>query len=226
MNKQKWRRRLHRVGWWFSPPRCPLCQRVVAPFARCKECLPEQRKLQMPEGKCSLSVEGVENILCFWQYKDLIRHGILQMKFQKMPWQAENFVLLILSHKGAYTFIRQFDIIVPVPSRKRKLHGRGYDVPRLLAQAISMAVGIPVAPKGTLVKIKDTPRQVGLDGEQRRKNLQDAFSVKNATPLLEKRVLIVDDVVTTGTTAKEVAKALHKAGVDHVGLWVLAQAEP
>lgn len=217
-NKKNWK-------FWFAPARCPLCQQVVVAFERCQHCRTIEHELSLQEAKPSISVQRVDAIFCPWKYKKQIRHSILQMKFEDKPWLAENFILLLLTQKPAYTFFKEFDIILWVPSTKKKTKQRGYDLPFLLAKAIGRYTGIPLAPKGTLIKVRETLPQVELDSHQRRNNLTDAFAVQNSDIIFGKKVLLVDDVLTTGTTAQENAFALYQGGASRIGLVVLAQAE-
>lgn len=218
LNKQNWK-------FWFSPARCPLCQQVVIAFQSCNRCTRVEKQLSLQNCQPSITVQRVDTIFCPWQYKNQIRHGILQMKFENMPWLAENFILLLLTKKAAYTFFREFDIILWVPSTKKKIKQRGYDVPFLLAKAISCYTGIPLAQKGVLIKVKETIAQVELDSKQRKNNVIDAFAVQDSDAIFGKKVLLVDDVLTTGTTAQENAFALYQSGASRIGLLVLAQAE-
>ena len=102
------------------------------------------------------------------------------------------------------------DVLVPVPSGRGERRSRGYDVPLMLARALGRELGLPVMQ--ALGKIRETPRQMALSGGERRKNLQNAFSARPDAPLEGKRILLVDDVLTTGSTLNECAKALRAAG--------------
>lgn len=225
MNCTKWEQLLWKAGWWFAPPRCPICQNVVLPFTVCEDCQVAEKRLRKREPSSANMPQPIDAGFCRWNYKDEIRHAIVQMKFSAMPYQAENLILLLCCDGRAYTFIKQFDIIVPIPSTEQKRKSRGYDVPLLLAKSLHKTTKIPLAPQGTLIKIKETPDQVGLTAQQRRDNLKNAFCVQNSTELKDKKVLLVDDVMTTGTTLKEAAKEMKKAGAIFVGALVLAQTE-
>ncbi len=223
MNREQWEQWFWKIGWWFAPPRCPICQNVVLPFTICQDCQTVEKRLRKRDSVLSGLPNQIDAGFCRWNYKDEIRHAIVQMKFFAMPYQAENFILLLCCDESAYTFIKQFDIIVPIPSTPKKQKSRGYDVPFLLAKSLCRAARVPLAAQGTLLKVKETPDQVGLSGQQRQNNLKNAFRVQNSTELQNKKVLLVDDVTTTGTTLKEAAKELKKSGAIFVGALVLAQ---
>lgn len=220
MTAEQARLRLHRMGWWLAPPRCPVCGRPVLPAQLCPDCAVLLGPLEL--GERASPPWGVDRLWCGWRYRDPVQAAILQMKFGHRPALAENLVLAMFSRRDFYTFAAEFDIIIPVPSTAKERRGRGYDVPRLLGQGIWAAAGLPLAPAQTLQKIRQTRRQVELDGEQRRKNLHGAFAAEPSRLVEGRAVLLVDDVTTTGSTLAEAARALRQAGAQRVGAVTLA----
>jgi len=116
----------------------------------------------------------------------------------------------------------QSDMIVPVPLHRRRLRQRGFNQAALLAYELSAEVDLPVD-HTTLVRHRATASQVGLDFEQRRSNVQDAFECTTGR-LAERHVLLIDDVYTTGSTLEACAVALHAGGVRSVRALTLARA--
>ena len=110
--------------------------------------------------------------------------------------------------------------LIPVPLHRHRLAARGYNQAGLLAHWLGQALALPVYNNLT-ARLKSTPPQSGLSAHARRRNLRQAFSAKLPTNL--KRIAIVDDVVTTGTTASLLAKALTRAGAEEVHLWAIAR---
>ena len=115
----------------------------------------------------------------------------------------------------------RFDAVVPVPSTRRELRERGYDVPLLMAREIASALEIPLW-NDILIKSGETRRQHTLSKEERRENLKNVFAVQDAQRLRRKRILLCDDVSTTGTTLEECARPLKRAGAAEVWGVVLA----
>lgn len=111
--------------------------------------------------------------------------------------------------------------LVPVPLAPRRLRERGYNQSALLAAAVGEQLGVRVA-HDWLQRIRETPPQSGLDGAERRRNLRGAFQCP--TRLDGQRVILIDDVMTTGTTLAEAAKVLLSAGAVEVRAWVVARA--
>lgn len=112
------------------------------------------------------------------------------------------------------------DVIIPVPMTKSSLLKRGFNQSLLIAKEVSIIKGIPLD-IDSLQKAKETLPQVGLRAEERVKNLKNVFSLKG--DLRGKRVLLVDDVMTTGATLRECSKTLLKAGAIEVKGLVLAR---
>ncbi len=109
------------------------------------------------------------------------------------------------------------DILVPVPLHKIRLRERGYNQSELIAKGVSNATGIKVI-KNLLVRTRNTETQTKLNLEERKENVKDAFFVngKYKSFVIDKKVIIVDDVITTGSTINECAKALAQAGASKV----------
>ncbi|MBB1268819.1 ComF family protein [Shewanella sp. SR44-3] len=112
-------------------------------------------------------------------------------------------------------------VLLPVPLHPQRLKQRGFNQAWLIAKEISVQLNIPLD-ANVLKRVADTQPQAGMTGKQRRKNCHKAFELTNDIPY--QRVALVDDVLTTGTTANEIAKLLNKQGV-YVDVWCLARAE-
>jgi ComF family protein len=118
---------------------------------------------------------------------------------------------------------RDVDLVVPVPLHPRRLIERGYDQAALLAAPIARRLGVPFAPRA-VVRIRETPPQASLDREARIANVAAAFrcASTSASRVEGSRVLLVDDVRTTGATLAACARTLHEAGARAVLTLVLA----
>ena len=115
-------------------------------------------------------------------------------------------------------------VIVPVPLHRRRLWWRRYNQSALLAQAIAAAAGKPLA-QGALIRVRPTLQQVGLSADQRDRNVRGAFQVPVAEKIVVagRRVVLVDDVYTTGATVKAATRALLRAGAAAVDVLVFAR---
>jgi len=110
---------------------------------------------------------------------------------------------------------REVDAIVPVPLHPRKQRHREFNQAEYLADALSRVFDVPSV-KGAVRRVHDTPTQTKLDAEARARNLRGAFAVRDATVLKGKRLVLLDDVFTTGATLNSCAKVLQLAGAKEV----------
>jgi ComF family protein len=113
-------------------------------------------------------------------------------------------------------------LILPVPLHRRRLRERGYNQALEMARPLARSLGIPCRHE-VLLRTRHTDAQTALDAVQRRRNLRDAFAVRN-NAVLPSHVAILDDVFTTGATLAECAATLKRAGVARVDVWALARA--
>lgn len=116
---------------------------------------------------------------------------------------------------------RDVDCLLPVPLHPRRLARRGFNQSMEIAWSAARRLALPVEPR-LAIRGSDTRPQVGLTPAERRDNLEGAFAVPGSARGL--RIAIVDDVITTGSTVTELARALHRAGAASVDAWCVARA--
>ena len=119
---------------------------------------------------------------------------------------------------------KEWDWIVPVPLHEVRLRERGYNQAERLATGLSAVTGITLNNR-LLRRVKATQTQTVLNRRERMQNMAAAFRILPGVGIVGKRVLIVDDVLTTGATTSGCAKALRRAGVRSVGVWTLARGQ-
>ncbi|HWQ55631.1 MAG TPA: ComF family protein [Bryobacteraceae bacterium] len=118
---------------------------------------------------------------------------------------------------------QRFDLVVPVPLHWRRRWSRGFNQSELLAQDMARRCGIPV--QNIVRRTRATDVQAGLSNSRRRRNVADAFRVKAREAVAGRRILLVDDVMTTGATASACAAVLKRAGAKSVALLALARVD-
>ena len=133
-------------------------------------------------------------------------------------------ILLAEFAKGWWKGNKDDHLIVPVPLSPKRLRQRGFNQSLFLAKHVARATGIPVDYM-SLRRSKDTQPQSLLKRDDRKKNVKNAFTVLGSG-LKGKKVILVDDVATTGSTLNECAKALSKSGAKEVQCMVLARTDP
>ncbi|MDW8222218.1 MAG: ComF family protein [Gemmatales bacterium] len=241
-----WGRRLWRECWegvWelVFPPRCWLCQQLTeAEWGLCQSCQGQLR--EQAERACWRCGRGVgpfadvhggcnrcrEESLPFHtvkrlgKYEGALREAILLIKHS---WYEGLSVALgrFLGHLLAQTETR-FEAIVPVPLHWWRFWQRGYNQAQALAEGIAEVVNKPVLP-AALIRVRPTPSQAGKSATQRRENVRGAFRSRLRAPALPASLLLVDDVMTTGSTLIEAAKTLRQAGAKEVHVAVLATTD-
>lgn len=221
------------------PPQCLACNVAVdSPGNLCASCFSAFTFITPPYCECCgvpLETPVVEDVLCgaclgdrpaFTQaravflYTDTSKHIVLKLKHGDRT-DAAVALARWMSRAGG-PLIDACDIIVPVPLHRWRLLSRMYNQSALLANAIGNATGKPIIPDA-LARVKATPIQGGLNRAARHKNVARAFAVKNAKLVEGKRVLLIDDVLTTGATASACAKSLLEAGAQSVNVLVVAR---
>ncbi len=170
-------------------------------------------------GKCLSNPPAYDKTHAPFVYQSGIRHLIQTLKFNNNYKNARLLGNLIAdSVINSATFP---ELIMPVPLHPIRYRQRGFNQSLEIARTVSKRLSIPLDYSSCQRK-KYTLQQSALPAKQRQKNLRNAFTVCRAIPA--RHVVIVDDVMTTGATANEMAKTLKKAGVSRVDIWVCARA--
>jgi ComF family protein len=157
-------------------------------------------------------------------YRPGLRSAILQMKKPRGELLALSLGRLMFRQNADR--LRAFlpEAVVPVPMFWLRRFGRGVNSPQWIAVSVGKALGIPLYRK-TLVRVRNTKPQSGLRPKQRFENVRGAFRVRRMKNLKGRRILLIDDVLTTGATCSEAARMLKEAGVAQVTVAVVARAQ-
>ena len=202
------------------PPKCIFCQELLAESQTdlCHSC----RENEPTFTKLKFKPTFVARWTGVWYYKDNVRNSILRYKFSNRRSYAR-FYAQMLAMRLQKENMDNYDILTWVPVAPMRKFRRGYDQVELIARAIGKETGsVPVR---TLKKIRNTPPQSGIpNASHRRANVLGAYRAVNISRFAGKRVLLLDDVLTTGATASECARVLLTAGAKEVNLAVLAVA--
>ena len=202
------------------PPKCILCRKLLTKdeLDLCRHCRVEAP--EYPQGK--LKIQFLDSFAAIWYYEDDVRRSLLRYKFYGARHYAESYGR-ILAMKVLQEYPEGFDMLSWVPiSRLRKLR-RGYDQVELLAKAVGRELGMEPVP--LLRKIRNNPPQSGIVGQaQRRANVLGIYRMAENVQVEGKRILLLDDILTTGATAGECARVLLTAGAAEVHCAVVAAA--
>jgi ComF family protein len=159
------------------------------------------------------------------RYRDegIARGAILLVKHGGHLALLQRLAGLLAEETPHYLSLEEWDGLVPVPLHWVRRWRRGFNQAAVLARVVGRRHGIPVLGRA-LRRVRATPRQHG-DFEARRKNIRDAFTAAAGAGIAGRRLLLVDDVFTTGATADACARVLRRAGAADVGVLTLARAE-
>lgn len=156
------------------------------------------------------------------RYENIVREKIINYKFNENSYLYKTFAKIIIKNKKVYGFLKLYDIIIPVPMHKTKKSVRGYNQSELLASEIAkhMELGFE---KNVLIKTKNTKVQSTLTKTQRIENIKNAFCVTDNAKIKDKKVILIDDIYTTGSTVNECSKVLKKAGAKEIFVVTIAK---
>lgn len=216
---------------WLYPPSCASCG--TSGVRLCADCIQQITPIDhlnsctrcdLPNSQyvcqdCQSQPPSFQQLRSYGRYEGVLRKTIHHLKYHNDLPLADTLCRLLVA-----TFQQQnweIDLICPVPLSRARLRQRGYNQSALLAQILAWAVSIPYNDKA-LLRTRDTLSQVGLNAEQRRANVRDAFRA-NANLVKDKTILVVDDIATTSATLSACADALKTAGANRVYAITLAR---
>lgn len=200
---------------------CAVCREALRPPAPglCQGC----RVRLTHTGAICVTCQslGIRPLWALGAHTGILRQAVHRLKYGNWPILGQRLGELLgqnpeLQRWGA-------GLVVPVPLHQQRERQRGYNQAALVASGLAVGLSIPVGK--VLIRIRATTSQTHLDGETRRRNVAGAFGCAQPNTVRGRRILLVDDVVTTGATARECVRVLISAGAAAVGLAVVAVAE-
>lgn len=212
------------------PVRCICCDKVLPINVQkeiCSDCEKRLTFLKEHEFKYTPG-SNITKVYSVFDYAGGIREAIHRLKFGETPHNAS--VLVDLSYPVLKSSLdRQshcnpgsnYDIIIPAPLHPKRKRQRGYNQSELIASRLSFYMKVPML-KGVLVKKVNTLPQSRLRREERLKNLIGVFYVKRPGLVNDRKILLVDDIMTTGSTLEQCARALKDAGAGQIDAYVVA----
>ena len=224
------------------PPACTSCSAPVeAGEHLCQECETKVTRIVPPFcAKCSEPFDGAittvfecancarrklhfEAAVAAYRARGIVRQVMLNFKYGKQIHLRQLVARwLVAALDDERIRERRFDAIVPVPLHPARQRERGFNQAGLLAEWLSGHIGVPLRP--ALERVRYTTTQTAFDRAERMQNLHDAFRLRKNADVRRLRVLLIDDVLTTGSTLSECARVLKKAGAQSVYAATAARA--
>ena len=216
---------------FIYPDRCPMCDRIIeADRLICEDCAKDLPWIRDPFClKCGRQIDDetqeycpdcmrLNHIFdygrCVFRYEGRLRDALMRMKFDNRRDYLDFFAATASVYSKSFLQRTGAEVIVPVPMHPRKRRERGFDQCRILARKISERTGL-VDGSRILCRTRYTSPQKGLTMQERRDNLENVFSCPSGQ-MPYKKVLVLDDIYTTGATMDEMAAALKNAGAEEV----------
>jgi ComF family protein len=218
-----------------EPPICEACaaafEAITAPL--CVECGRPFDPQSRPAPVCADCARGrtpLASARSFGLHVGTLREAVNALKFEgrtrvAAPLAQRLACLLDAEAPVGLPLTGKLTAIVPVPLHPTRRRDRGFDQAELLGEALAELTGIAVR-RGALLRTRATPPQVGLSPAERRENVRGAFALRHPLPPSGVRVLLVDDVCTTGSTLHECARTLLRGGVEAVHALTVTRAAP
>ena len=212
------------------PPMCGICGKFNDDFL-CPKC---QKIL---ENEAVFGIDKYEKIkieknlqerkyfnehLYIFEYEGIIRRIILKYKFEDKAYLYKTFVNFLLKNKNFFEFIKKYDTIIPVPISRKRRALRGYNQSELIVKEIANFTNLKEE-SNCLFKIKNVIEQSKLNKEERQKNIQGVYELRNKEKLYKNKILLVDDIYTTGSTVNECSKVLRGAKPKQIGIFTIAK---
>lgn len=216
------------------PPICCVCDHVGDDYV-CRACL--ELVSPVPEPFCDVCGQPGVSGSCpdcsqdrpaflraraVGLFDGVLREAIHALKYDSRPNVAAPLGRLLAGYAESHPELTDVDTVVPLPIHRRRERQRGFNQSALLAGHLAAAVGVPMLTRA-LVRSVNTAPQVGLDRSARRANVANAFAVAKASEIAGRRLLLIDDVMTTGATCDAASRALLSAGALSVQVLTLAR---
>lgn len=199
---------------------CPACRHTLPWLdAHCARCALPLTGAAALCGRCQTQPPAFEQCLAAFSYHAPVDHLLQQLKFNGRLEMAQLLGRVMADWLAAVSDARP-DHLIPVPLHDSRLRERGFNQALELARPVAKRLGLPLDIHSCR-RTQATEPQTGLPRKARLKNIKGAFEVVRP---VNGHVVIIDDVMTTGSTAHELAKMLRQAGADSVEVWVCARA--
>lgn len=206
---------------WLFPPRCAFCRCVVenGEIHVCGKCL---KKLPYTNNGGMQRKDFVKECVAPFYYEKDVRKSLLRFKFRNTPGYAAAYAPFI-ADSIRHSLQDKWDVLSWVPVSRRRLRQRGYDQAELICRAVAQELDVEAVP--LLRKRRHTKAQSATgSAEKRRANIAGAYELLPDANVAGKRILIIDDIITTGATVSECARTLGSAGTDTVYCATAARA--
>lgn len=218
---------------FLFPRFCTVCGRRLAQSEQsvCAGCLATIPRILYKGGDEHGRIERlfwgrvpIERATCGLRYDlEEVRRLVHHFKYYQQPHVATDIAAVLADELRSTDFFDDIDALVPMPLHRKRLRTRGYNQCDYIARGLQRVTGIPIV-KNVLIRTKDNPSQTRLTGFQREENVKDIFAVRHPAALKDKHILLVDDVMTTGSTLLSAMNELQNISGIRLSVFTIAYA--
>ncbi len=206
---------------FIFPPVCGICLKTSKNYI-CEDCI-ELIKFKSLNKIDRYNDRYFKEHLYILKYEGIIRQRLLDYKFKEKSYLHRSFSEMILNSKKNIEFIKKYDVLIPVPIHKDRMKIRGYNQSELIAKDLVHEIKNIKLENNVIIKNKNIVAQSLLNKKQRENNIKHVYQIKSAEKIINKKVLLLDDIYTTGSTLNECSKVLKEAGCKEVGVITIAK---
>ena len=202
------------------PNICGICDKI-SKESLCKKCeikLNNIAKFKIDKYKN----KNFEKHLYIFKYEGIIKESLIKFKFNEKPYIYKSFVNFLIKNEKICRFLKSYDIIIPVPIHYNRKVTRGYNQSALIAKEISKKLEIKYEGNVLFKKVNNTPQST-KNRNDRRKNVVGVYYTKDQNLIYNKKIILLDDIYTTGSTVNECCKELKEAGAKNIDVITIAK---
>lgn len=205
------------------PPVCGICGKLDENWIcnKCKIQFNKHYNFKIDNYKNDKTKNFDEHIY-FFKYDGIVREELIKYKFQEKSYNYKMFSEIIFSNPKVSEVLKKYDIVISVPVSRRRKMERGYNQSELIAKDICKKLNKKYS-RDILIKTKNTTAQSTLNKEQRKENAKGVYEIRKQDKIKGKKVLLIDDIYTTGSTVNECSRALKQANPKEIGVATVAK---
>lgn len=206
------------------PQTCGICGKIN-PKSLCNKCkieLTKHTEAEILDNKEEVEGKYFNELIYAFKYDGIIRKLIIDYKFNDKSYLYKTLSSFLLNNEKIFEKIQKYDTIIPVPISKKRKKDRGYNQSLLIAKEIALKTEKNIL-NNCLIKTKNIIEQSKLNKEERLKNIQGVYELKSSKMIENKKILLIDDIYTTGSTVNECSKILRQGNPSEIGILVLAK---
>ena len=211
----------------FFPPTCGFCGRLDKNFL-CSKCRYDLENLENINSEYfDVRINYFTKLIYCFNYDGIIRNNLIKYKFNENLIFYKSFVNFCIKNKKIFEILKSYDTIIPVPISKKRKMNRGYNQTALIAKYLAEKLKIDYDDT-ILLKVRENKEQSSLNKEQRIENIKNVYEISNnigtiTKKIIGKKILLIDDIYTTGSTCRECCKVLKKLDIKKLDVFVIAK---